>query len=58
MGLVRTASPTLRLLTVNQFGINVGFFMLMPYLATYVVGRPPAEAIAADPKPELVRSAN
>lgn len=30
------ACPTLRLLVVNQFGINVGFYMLMPYLASYL----------------------
>ena len=27
-----------RLLMVNQFGINVGFYMLMPYLAGYLAG--------------------
>ncbi|WP_025274469.1 MFS transporter [Haloglycomyces albus] len=29
---------TARLLCVNQFGINAGFFMLMPYLAAYLTG--------------------
>ncbi|MEZ0341671.1 MDR family MFS transporter [Mycobacterium sp. pV006] len=29
--------PT-RLLMVNQFGINLGFYMLMPYLAAYLAG--------------------
>ncbi|MCA1672095.1 MAG: MFS transporter, partial [Actinobacteria bacterium] len=27
-----------RLLMVNQFTINVGFYMLMPYLASYLAG--------------------
>lgn len=27
-----------RLLMINQFGINLGFFMLMPYLAGYLAG--------------------
>lgn len=27
-----------RLLMINQFGINVGFYMLMPYLASYLGG--------------------
>lgn len=27
-----------RLLMINQFGINVGFYMLMPYLADYLAG--------------------
>lgn len=27
-----------RILMINQFGINVGFYMLMPYLADYLAG--------------------
>lgn len=27
-----------RMLLINQFGINVGFYMLMPYLAGYLAG--------------------
>ncbi|BBX19527.1 MFS transporter [Mycolicibacterium duvalii] len=27
-----------RLLMINQFGINLGFYMLMPYLAAYLAG--------------------
>ena len=27
-----------RLLMINQFGINLGFYMLMPYLAGYLAG--------------------
>lgn len=27
-----------RVLMINQFGINVGFYMLMPYLADYLAG--------------------
>ncbi|CAM4177259.1 Multidrug resistance protein MdtH [Mycobacterium basiliense] len=27
-----------RVLMINQFGINVGFYMLMPYLAAYLAG--------------------
>lgn len=27
-----------RMLMINQFGINVGFYMLMPYLADYLAG--------------------
>lgn len=41
MGVVRefrSFSWPSRLLMVNQFGINLGFFMLMPYLAGYLAG--------------------
>ena len=27
-----------QVLMVNQFSINVGFYMLMPYLASYLAG--------------------
>lgn len=27
-----------RMLMINQFGINLGFYMLMPYLAAYLAG--------------------
>lgn len=27
-----------RMLMINQFGINIGFYMLMPYLAAYLAG--------------------
>ena len=27
-----------RMLMINQFGINLGFYMLMPYLAGYLAG--------------------
>ncbi|TQM36237.1 MFS transporter [Pseudonocardia cypriaca] len=30
-------TPAARLLVVNQFGINVGFYMVVPYLATHLV---------------------
>ncbi|OLT16977.1 hypothetical protein BJF78_13660 [Pseudonocardia sp. CNS-139] len=30
-------SPAARLLVVNQFGVNVGFYMVVPFLATYLV---------------------
>jgi MFS family permease len=33
----RALSPAARLLVVNQFGINVGFYMVVPFLATYLV---------------------
>jgi hypothetical protein len=26
------------MLMINQFGINLGFYMLMPYLAGYLAG--------------------
>ncbi len=29
-------SPAARLLVANQFGVNVGFYMVLPYLATYL----------------------
>lgn len=29
-----------RMLMINQFGINLGFYMLMPYLAGYLAGPP------------------
>ncbi|MGI5491515.1 MDR family MFS transporter [Microtetraspora malaysiensis] len=31
--------PAVRLLMVNQFGINLGFYMLVPYLADHLSGR-------------------
>ncbi|WP_116049716.1 MFS transporter [Amycolatopsis palatopharyngis] len=34
----RTFDHPSRLLMINQFGINVGFYMLMPYLAGYLAG--------------------
>ncbi len=34
----RSFDLTARLLMVNQFGINLGFYMLMPYLAGYLAG--------------------
>lgn len=30
-------SPAARLLVINQFGINVGFYMVLPFLAAYLV---------------------
>ncbi|WP_406447951.1 MFS transporter [Streptomyces sp. NBC_00876] len=33
---VRSFEPGLQLLMVNQFGINLGFYMLMPYLADHL----------------------
>ncbi len=41
MGLLaefRSFNRPSRVLMVNQFGINVGFYMLMPYLADYLAG--------------------
>lgn len=38
MGQFRTFGWPSRLLMVNQFGINLGFYMLMPYLAGYLAG--------------------
>ncbi|QNE24107.1 MFS transporter [Streptomyces sp. INR7] len=35
---VRSYSASAQLLMVNQFTINLGFYMLMPYLATYLAG--------------------
>jgi MFS family permease len=32
----RALTPAARLLVVNQFGINVGFYMVVPFLATYL----------------------
>ncbi|MEU4162003.1 MFS transporter [Actinoplanes sp. NPDC026670] len=32
----RDLSPTVRLLIVNVFGINLGFFMVLPFLATHL----------------------
>ncbi|WP_063007586.1 MFS transporter [Nocardia kruczakiae] len=34
----RSFDPAARLLMINQFGINLGFYMLMPYLAGYLAG--------------------
>lgn len=34
----RSFPPAVQLLMVNQFTINVGFYMLMPYLATHLAG--------------------
>ncbi|MGW8882654.1 MFS transporter, partial [Streptomyces mirabilis] len=33
---VRSFAPGIQLLMVNQFGINLGFYMLMPYLADHL----------------------
>jgi hypothetical protein len=33
----RALTPAARLLVVNQFGINVGFYMVVPFLATHLV---------------------
>ncbi len=38
MGEFRSFSWPSRLLMINQFGINLGFYMLMPYLAGYLAG--------------------
>ncbi|GGR84987.1 putative ABC transport system membrane protein [Streptomyces nojiriensis] len=35
---VRSYDSSVRLLMVNQFTINLGFYMLMPYLATHLAG--------------------
>lgn len=35
----RSFSPVARLLMVNQLAINVGFYLLMPYLAGYLSGQ-------------------
>jgi MFS family permease len=35
---VRSYERSVQLLMVNQFTINLGFYMLMPYLATYLAG--------------------
>ncbi|MFF3677577.1 MDR family MFS transporter [Streptomyces sp. NPDC002120] len=35
---VRSYDGSVRLLMVNQFTINLGFYMLMPYLATHLAG--------------------
>lgn len=34
----RTFDRAAKVLMINQFGINVGFYMLMPYLAGYLAG--------------------
>ncbi|OBK18797.1 MFS transporter [Mycobacterium asiaticum] len=34
----RSFNPATRVLMVNQFGINFGFYLLMPYLAAYLAG--------------------
>lgn len=34
----RSFPGSVRLLVVNQFGINLGFYMLMPYLANHLAG--------------------
>jgi len=41
MGVVaefRSFNRASRVLMINQFGINIGFYMLMPYLADYLAG--------------------
>ncbi|MEU2059165.1 MFS transporter [Streptomyces sp. NPDC013455] len=35
---VRSFPPTIRLLLVNQLGIDVGFYLLIPYLSTHLSG--------------------
>jgi len=42
IGTLRAAasfSPAARVLFVNQLGINIGFYMLMPYLADHLTGQ-------------------
>lgn len=34
----RSFNGNVRLLVINQFGINLGFYMLMPYLANHLAG--------------------
>lgn len=36
--LMRSFPLSVRLLLVNQFGVNTGFYLLIPYLATYLTG--------------------
>lgn len=36
--LMREFPLSVRLLLVNQFGVNTGFYLLIPYLATYLTG--------------------
>ncbi|MGB0438013.1 MAG: MFS transporter [Mycobacterium sp.] len=38
MSQFRTFDRASQVLMINQFGINVGFYMLMPYLASYLAG--------------------
>ncbi|WP_333895289.1 MFS transporter [Mycolicibacterium gadium] len=38
IGQFRSFDPPTRMLMINQFGINLGFYMLMPYLAGYLAG--------------------
>ncbi len=38
IGQFRSFDPPSRMLMINQFGINLGFYMLMPYLAGYLAG--------------------
>ena len=38
LGKFRSFDLPARLLMINQFGINLGFYMLMPYLAGYLAG--------------------
>lgn len=33
---IRSFSPAVRLLLVNQFGVNTGFYLLIPYLAVHL----------------------
>lgn len=33
---LRSFPPSIRLLVVNQLGVNIGFYMLLPYLAGYL----------------------
>lgn len=37
--LMREFPLSVRLLLVNQFGVNTGFYLLIPYLATYLTGQ-------------------
>ncbi|MEU6563075.1 MFS transporter [Nocardia nova] len=38
IGRFRSFDPAARMLMINQFGINLGFYMLMPYLAGHLAG--------------------
>jgi len=35
---IRSFPPTVRLLLVNQFGVNFGFYLVLPYLAAHLTG--------------------
>lgn len=38
LGLLRSFPRSVQLLVLNQYGVNTGFYMLVPYLSMHLTG--------------------